>query len=126
MKLTIIKKVLAFTLMGLFAQFSMADNASAVKDIAGVVAGMNHFPSDQEKAKLMALSADDTLAEGVRDMASTVANIQHFANAEGKDAMARIMANDQAPDNAKALAGIIARFAHMASAEEKAILTAML
>jgi hypothetical protein len=127
MKFTATIKILIFVLISLFTQFSMAaDNGSALSDIAGVVAGMNHFPSDADKGKLMMLSEDDSLAQGIRDMASTVANIQHFANDEGKEAMARIIANEQAPDRAKTLARIIAGFLHIVSAEDKATLEAML
>ena len=127
MKLSAIKKLTVFILISMFTQFSMAaDNASAVSEIAGIVAGMNHFPSDADKTKLMAIAEDGMLAQGVRDMATTVANIQHFPNDEGKAAMARIMENEQAPEMAKTLASIIANFAHMVGADDKAKLEAMM
>jgi|APSaa5957512535_1039671.scaffolds.fasta_scaffold227026_1 hypothetical protein len=127
MKFTATKNLLFFVLVSLFAPFSMAaDNTSAVQEIAGVVAGMNHFASDEQKARLMELSEDESLADGIRRMASTVANIQHFPNDEGKELMARIIANEAAPERGKTLARIIAGFAHMVSAEDKATLQAML
>ena len=120
MKLT--RKIMLIVLVGLFFQFSMADNASSAKDIADIVASLNHFPSDADKTKLMAISGDDSLSEGVRAMATAVANIAHSANDEGKAAMAMIQANDETPDRAKALAGIIASLTHMASGDAKATL----
>lgn len=123
MKLTLVRKMIAIALIGVFSQFSMADNASSTTEIAGIVASMNHFPSDADKAKLMAISGDDSLAGGVRSMAMAVTNIAHAANAEDKAAMADIAGNAEASDGAKALAGIIGNFNHMASADDKAKLS---
>ena len=125
MKFDITKKIVLIAFIGLFSQFSMADNATAMRDIAGIVASINHFPSDADKAKLAEIAADDTIAQGLRNMATAVANISHSTNAEGKAAMEQIMGSDQAPDAAKALAGIIANLSHMPSDEAKATLAAM-
>lgn len=123
MKSTLIRKIIGVILLGAFSQFSMADNVSSATEIAGIVASMNHFASDADKAKLMVIAADDSLAGAVRTMATAVTNIAHAANAEGKAAMATLAANDQAPDRARALAGVIGNFNHMASADDKAKLT---
>jgi hypothetical protein len=122
MKITLLKKFMAIALIGFFSQFAMADNASSASEIAGIVVAMNHFPSDADKAKLMAISADDSLAGGIRVMATAVGNISHAANADGKAALAGIM-DALAPDRFKALAGVVAGFNHMASADDKAKIT---
>ena len=117
------RKIIIIAIVGLFSQFSMAqDNAGAIKDVADIVASINHFPSDADKARLMAISGNDSLFEGIRAMATAVSNISHAANADGKAAMAALHAMDQLPDRAKALAGIIGSFNHMASDEGKATL----
>lgn len=117
------RKIIIIAIVGLFSQFSMAqDNASAIKAVADIVASINHFPSDADKARLMAISGNDSLFEGIRAMATAVSNISHAANADGKAAMAALQAMDQLPDRAKALAGIIGSFNHMASDEGKATL----
>jgi len=117
------RKITIIAIVGLFSQFSMAqDNASAIKAVADIVASINHFPSDADKARLMAISGNDSLFEGIRAMATAVSNISHAANADGKAAMAALQAQDQIPDRAKALAGIIGSFNHMASDEGKATL----
>ena len=117
------RKITIIAIVGLFSQFSMAqDNAGAIKDVADIVASINHFPSDADKARLMAISGNDSLFEGIRAMATAVSNISHAANADGKAAMAALQAMDQLPDRAKALAGIIGSFNHMASDEGKATL----
>ncbi len=122
MQLTLLKKIMAIALIGLFSQFAMADNASSATEIAGIVSSMNHFPSDDDKAALMAISADDSLGEGVRAMATAVTNIAHAANADGKAAMADII-DGEAPDRFKTLAGVVAGFNHMASADDKEKIT---
>ena len=117
------RKIIIIAIVGLFSQFSMAqDTAGAIKDVADIVASINHFPSDADKARLMAISGNDSLFEGIRAMATAVSNISHAANADGKAAMAALQAQDQIPDRAKALAGIIGSFNHMASDEGKATL----
>ena len=117
------RKIIIIAIVGLFSQFSMAqDNAGAIKDVADIVASINHFPSDADKARLMAISGNDSLFDGIRAMATAVSNISHAANADGKAAMAALQAMDQLPDRAKALAGIIGSFNHMASDEGKATL----
>ncbi|MCH2347223.1 MAG: hypothetical protein MK299_07500 [Pseudomonadales bacterium] len=117
------RKITIIAIVGLFSQFSMAqDNASAIKEVADIVASINHFPSDADKDRLMAISDDDSLFDGIRAMATAVSNFAHAANADGKAAMASLQANDQIPDRAKALAGIIGNMNHTASADAKATL----
>jgi len=124
MKNTILQKFLLIAAIGLFSQFAVAqdpsDNAVAAKQIADIVASLNHYPSDADKMALNAIIGDSALAMGIHAMASAVVNIEHAANAEGKTAMEALQANDEAPDRAKALAGIIASLNHTASADAKA------
>ena len=127
MKFSLTKKIAAIALITVFSQLTLAQdnpNGAAFREIADIVVSLNHFPSDADKATLMAISSNDALAEPLREMATTVANISHAANAEGKEAMARIQAAE-VPDNGKALAGIIASLNHTASAEAKATIAAM-
>ena len=126
MKLTLTRKIIAIALIGMFSQFSLAQDAgTALKEIADIVASLNHFPSDGDKATLMAISDNDGLPGGVRAMATAVSSFAHATNDEGKEAMAGIQSNDQAPDRAKALAGIIASLNHTASADAKAELASL-
>ncbi|MBL4573908.1 MAG: hypothetical protein JKY86_12665 [Gammaproteobacteria bacterium] len=124
MKNTILQRFLLIAVIGLFSQFSVAQdnsaNAAAAKQIADIVVSLNHFPSDTDKAALNAIIGDDSLAAGIHAMASAVVNIEHSANMEGKTAMEALQENEEAPDRAKALAGIIASLNHTASADAKA------
>jgi len=124
MKKTLINSLIVMLLGGLLSTSAMAQNANrdALKTIADIVASLNHFPSDADKAALAEISGNDGLADGVRAMADTVANISHSASDEGKAAMAAIQSNDAAPDYAKQLAGIIAGVSHVPSDDAKATL----
>ena len=91
MKITLIRNFFTAVLMGLFAQVSLAqeENAmGALKEVADIVASINHFPSDADKVALASIAGNDNLPQGVRNMATTVTNIAHGANDEGKNAMA--------------------------------------
>lgn len=122
MKLSIVKILLTIGALSVFSQFSMADTTSAQKTIAGIVAGMNHFPSSAQKEELQAIADDESSGSSMQMIASAVINIQHAANAEGKAALGKIIADGGASDSAKALAKIVMEFNHVASAEAKAIL----
>lgn len=126
MKSSIIKKFMAIVMIGLFTQVSLADNASAAKTIAGVLASLNHFPSDADKAALMAVANDDSNGQGFRMIATAVSNIAHSATAQDKEVMNRIIASERATAPAKALAEIVLGINHVASDDAKAKLAAML
>ena len=129
MKLSLRRKFLAitlFTLIGLFSQFSVADNASATKTIAGILASLNHFPSDDDKTALMAIAEDDGTGRAFRALASAIGKIQHSATVEDRDIMNRIIASDRAAADAKVLAEIVLGLTHTASDKAKATLQSML
>lgn len=124
MKLTLTRKLLTIALIGLFSQFSLADDASSQKTIAGILMNLNHFPSDADKATLMAIAQDESNGRGTRAIATAVANISHAATAEDKETMTRIMGIAQAPAEVKALAGIVLGINHVPSADAKEALQA--
>lgn len=122
MKLGITKTLTAIALVGLFSQFSLAQQDEALATIAGIVANLNHFPSDDDKATLMAVAENAGERRGIVMLANAVSNIAHSANAEGKEQMNQIIAAEQAPANVKAVAEIVLGFMHSASDEAKTTL----
>ena len=116
------KKLAVTAVALLFTQFATADNhnPTAFREIAGIVASMNHFASDADKAKLAEIAANESIAVNLRTMATTVASINHTTSAEGKAAMAAIQNDGNAQEVGRTLAGIIANFNHMASDADKA------
>ena len=97
----------------------------ALREIAQIVASINHFPSAENKAALAQIEGNESYPQGIRMLAATVANISHAANAEGKQSMTMLQNNQRAPDPVKSLAEIIGRFNHMASEQDKAALLAL-
>ncbi len=123
---TITELFAALAVIGLFSQPTLAQEpGDALKQIADIVASLNHFPSDSDKATLAEISGNDSFPQDLRSMADAVANISHAPTAEGKEAMAAIQANTDAAESARALAGIIAGINHVASAEAKTTLAAL-
>lgn len=123
MNITILRKFIFVTAIGLFSQFATAQsdgNAAALKLIADIVVSLNHFPSNDDLETLDQIIANSGLTQGVRAMANAVASIEHVANEEGRGEMEVIQNNAQAPDRTKALAGIIESFSHGASDDAKA------
>ncbi len=123
MNTTILKNLILVIAIGLFSQIAMAQNQGngvALKQIADIVAGLSHRPSDSDLTTLNEIIGNSGLAQGVRAMGSSVASIEHSANEEGKGAMEAIQSNAQAPDRARALADIIGSFNHSASDDAKA------
>ena len=118
--------ITALVALGSLAQVALADDATATKTIAGVLAGLNHFPSAEDKAALAAIASDEANGMAVRALAGAVAEIQHAATAEGKAAMQQIVASDMANAQAKTLAEIVLNINHVPSAEAKATLQEMM
>ncbi len=128
MKTTGLRKLILLAVIGLFFQFVAAqneDNAAALKMIADIVVGLNHFPSDDDLATLDQIIANSELIQAVREMANAVAGIEHVCNEESRAAMEAIQKNAQVPARTRALAGIIESFSHNAGDDDKKQLAGM-
>lgn len=128
MKKTLISRVALVATMVLFSQFASAQNAAnieALQQITSIVSNLNHFPSDEDLAKLDAIIANNALPQPIRTIADTVANIEHSANEEGRGAMEAIEGNARMPQPLKTLAGIVGSLNHTASDAQKAQLAGL-
>lgn len=120
-----LRKLILGAAIGLCSQFALAQSdadTAALKQIADIVAGLNHFPSDADMTTLEEIMSGGDISQTVLIMADTVANIEHAANEEGKGAMAAIQGSAQASEQAKVLAEVIENVSHMASADAKKML----
>jgi hypothetical protein len=98
----------------------------AVREMAGIVVHLAHYPSDAEKAKLQGIvdSRDSTGPERV--LAGAIMNLKHKARAADKDRL-RLLVNDAAaPAEVRDLAGIVMSINHKPSAEDKRKLEKMM
>ncbi len=118
-------RIILAGMLSLTAPLVAADDAASAQTIAGILNGLNHFPSDSDKAALMAIVNDSTSSEAYKTVARAVHNIQHAATAADKEALEAIAGSD-ADANAKALAEIVMGINHVPSDAAKARLAAML
>jgi len=121
----LLKKCALIMLLGLFSQAALADDASATRTIAGILVDLNHFPSDSEKAQLMAITQDQSVSPALRTVARAAHDIQHAAPADAQAALGEVLASDSASAEAKALAEIIMGINHMPGDAAKSRLNAM-
>lgn len=119
MKKNLITRFLAIVLIGVFSQAVLADHHMSAAKVAEVLSNFNHFPSDENKAELMAIAENDANSEEIRTIARAVANIQHSATDEDKAALQEIVDSDSASEEAKTLAEVVLDVNHSTSEEAK-------
>jgi len=99
------------------------EQAAAV--MADIVAGMNHFPNDEQKSMLEDISSDEEVDENLRTIAEAISNIEHQPADADKAKLQAIVEDEQADEAEKTLAGAVLRFNHQTAAEDKAALQAL-
>ena len=109
----------ALLCMGLLASPVAAAESKAVQTMAGILAKLNHFPSDAEKQTLKTLIADKQTTEHERVVAEALMNVQHKVSADDKAKLDAVIKNQSAPESVKTLAGVIANLNHTPSDAEK-------
>ncbi len=107
------------------AQTALAASA-AVKEMAGIVMHLNHFPSDAGKVTLKGIVDNKGSTEQERVLATAIANLQHQPAAGDVDKLKKVMNDAAAPAEVKELAGIILNINHKASAADKGKLEQMM
>jgi len=122
MKLKIITRGVLVILLCFLPQLSLADDSVAIKTIAGIVLTLNHYPSADDKAVLMAITKDDSVSASVKSIAQAVHDLQHKVSAADKSILEGIPASD----SAKALANVLVGINHTPGADAKAALKTML
>jgi len=100
--------------------------SGAVREMAGIMVHLEHFPSDAEKGKLKSIA--DNMASTVQEsvLARAIMNLKHKAAAEDKDKLKQVMDDSSAPAEVRELAGIILNLNHMPSAADKSKLEQMM
>jgi hypothetical protein len=119
----LISFAIALTLATSFAAAAMQAPSANVRTMAGILAKLNHFPNDAEKATLGGIVKSDTATAHEKTIAQALINTMHTANAADKPKLEAVVKDSAAPQGVKTLAGVIASLNHTASAPEKAELT---
>lgn len=109
----------------LAAQPALAANA-AVREMAGIMAHLSHYPSDAEKAKLQGIIDSQGSSGPERVVAGAIINLKHKATAEDKDRLRQLVNDAAAPAEVRDLAGIVMSINHKPSAEDKRKLEMMM
>lgn len=95
--------------------------SDAIKTMAGIMMGLNHYPSDSEKATLQGI-VDGNASAAEKACATAMINLQHSATAADKKKLGDIIADDSTPGPVRAMAKIIANLNHMPSGDDKKVL----
>lgn len=102
-----------------------ADEA-AQQQMAGILVELNHFPTEEDKASLQALTADSSLSEAERTLASVLMTLRHMPTAAEKAQLQAIADNDNSPQAVRDLAAVLHGLQHRVDAEGREMLAAIL
>ena len=111
--------VAAFTVATLTAQPMPADGAAHVRTMAGILATLNHYPSDAEKKSLQAIVDDKTAGANEKTLAQALINVQHTVSPADKPKVEAVVKDATASASLKTLASVLVGLNHTASAAEK-------
>lgn len=104
--------------------FALADDV-AIKTMARITMGLNHFPSDDDKATLKGIIDSDDSSEEAADIAMAISNIEHKVVEGDTDRLEDIISDDSTDADARKLASILLRINHAPSDEDKTSLAAL-
>jgi hypothetical protein len=110
--------MLSVACMMLGAQPALAESA-AMRDMAGVMMNLNHYPSDAEKARLKAIAADKGSTEQERVIATAISNMEHKVAAGDAEKLKQVMGDMSAPAEVRDLAGIVLNTSHKPGKEDR-------
>lgn len=114
----------AFVVLLITGQPASADT-SVVPTLAGILLTMQHFPSDEQKATLEGIAANEQVDQDLRIIAGAIGNIAHQVPDEERAVLQAIVDDPSASEGAKTLASAALEFKHQLPADARAALTAL-
>ncbi len=97
----------------------------AIQTMARITMSLNHFPSDDDKAKLKGIIDSDDASEEEADIAMAIANIEHKVLDKDTERLEDIINDESTGADARKLASILLRVNHAPSDEDKSVLAAL-
>ncbi len=94
--------------------------SGAIAEMSNVMIGLQHYPSDAEKARLKQIAADANTSAQEKTIATALMNMEHNVSSGDKAKLKQIADDASAPANVRELAGILMNMSHKPSAEDKA------
>ena len=126
MKLVQYLRTIPVIFLLVFAPLSMAgSDHGPVATMAGVIIGLNHYPSAEEKTKLKAIADNPDYSDHVKTIAMALHDMQHSVSAADKEKLQAIAASEDADEDVKTLAEVLMNVNHKASDDAVAKLKAL-
>ena len=113
----------ALSLVALVAAAPVQTETQNVRAMAGILAKLNHFPTDAEKKTLETIVKSDAATAHEKTIAQALMNTQHAVGAADKPKLEAVTKDQAAPQAVRTLAEILARLNHSPSAADKATLS---
>jgi hypothetical protein len=98
---------------------------TAVQTMAGILTGLNHFPSDADKQSLKQIVEDKSATADERTVAQALMNVEHKVSDADKAKLEAILEDQKASGSIKTLAGVILGLNHTPSEADKKKLQAL-
>jgi hypothetical protein len=107
------------------AESAGAPDRDAVATLAGILAGMHHFPTAEQKATLERIAGDGDVDKDLRIVAGAIDNVQHQVPDADRAALQAIVDDPSSSEAARTLAGAVLRFKHRVTEQDAAALSAL-
>ncbi len=118
--------ILMLALSGLLVSVTAQASSVAVKEMAGIMSHLEHYPSKAEIQTLKGIILNKDNSPQERVVATAISNLKHHVADEDRDVLKQVANDGSAPAELRDLAGIVVGINHMPSAAEKARLEAMM
>jgi hypothetical protein len=117
--------LLSIASLMLGAQSAQAASA-AVREMAGIMMHLNHYPSDAEKVRLKAIAADAGSIVQERVIAAAITNLEHRVAADDADKLKKVAGDMSVSAEVRELAAILLSINHRPSGADKKKLEMMM
>lgn len=107
------------------SQQSIAED-QPIKEMAGMLMHLNHYPSNTEKRRLSKIAGDAHYSANTRTIARAIMNLHHKATADDKAALEKVIESGDATNQEKEMARIVRTLNHKPSSDDKQKLQAMM
>jgi len=121
----LIKTLCVFTALLWAAIPTASAHDASIKDMAGIIMHLNHYPSEGEKQELAAMAGDNHLSTGERALAGALMRMQHSVEGEDAAALRTLSADKNASPDERELADILLGIHHHPSASDQQRLKAL-
>lgn len=100
-------------------------DSEAIRTMANITMSLNHFPSDDDKAKLKSIVDSEDSSEEEASIAMALSNVQHKVTEADAERLQDIVDDDMSDEEARKLAAILLGINHTASDADKLALAAL-